>query len=270
MTILHRFMFFEVTGKYLRIRMNASNITFSKEDTILRRLFLLLTFFPHVLSAANAQSAPIFQPGAPGSAPTELSADDSVALSTSVHTPEDTRFMQDMILHHGQAVEMVALIDERTRYAPVVLTGERITSAQSFEIEMMRGWLRARNESLDSPLLAPHDHGMGHKKKHDMHMEEMAHDPDDHPLMHGMLSANQMKALAASNGRQFDLLFLKGMIQHHQGALDMVDMLMADERNGQDPELSEFLSAVVADQSAEILRMQHLIKTYPATAKDER
>ena len=88
----------------------------------------------------------------------------------------------------------------------------------------------------------------------------MAAEPDPTiPLMPGMLSPAQMEALAASQGRMFDQLFLEGMILHHQGAIDMVDALLADPAAGQDPRLSEFLSHVIADQSAEILRMGSML-----------
>ncbi|MEM9234654.1 MAG: DUF305 domain-containing protein, partial [Pseudomonadota bacterium] len=137
---------------------------------------------------------------------------------------------------------------------------------QAAEIEMMQTWLRVRGESTESSLLTGEghkmDHGqMDHGEDHDHGMMEMGKekDPMDVPLMHGMLSPRQMMELEASTGEEFDRLFLSGMIQHHQGALDMVDMLMEDPDNGQDPLLSEFLSAVIADQSAEIIRMQHML-----------
>lgn len=81
----------------------------------------------------------------------------------------------------------------------------------------------------------------------------------DTPIMPGMLSPAQMQTLASANGTEFDRLFLQGMIQHHQGALDMVDDLLAQPDAAQDPMLSDFASSVVADQSAEILRMQSLL-----------
>jgi uncharacterized protein (DUF305 family) len=81
----------------------------------------------------------------------------------------------------------------------------------------------------------------------------------DTALMPGMLTPHQMQALAAARGTAFDRLFLQGMIQHHQGALDMVDTLMAQPDAAQDPMLSDFSNSVVADQSAEILRMQSIL-----------
>lgn len=77
--------------------------------------------------------------------------------------------------------------------------------------------------------------------------------------MPGMLSPAQMQALAAASGPAFDRLFLQGMIRHHQGALDMVETLLAAPDAARDPLLSDFATAVVADQSAEILRMQTVL-----------
>ena len=205
----------------------------------------------------TAQDAPIVQPGAPGEAATRLTPEASVQMSDAGYTDADIAFMQDMIVHHGQAVEMVALIEARTENEAVRAMGARISLSQSSEIELMQGWLRARGQSTESKLLKG-----GGRGDHDMGGHKMDHgdmDPMDMQLMHGMLSPRQMKTLAAEEDLAFDRLFLSGMIQHHQGALDMVDMLLADPSNGQDALLSEFLSSIVGDQSAEILRMQTLL-----------
>ncbi len=205
----------------------------------------------------TVQDAPIVQPGAPGEAATRLTPEASVEMSDAGYTEADIAFMQDMIVHHGQAVEMVALIEARTENEAVRAMGARISLSQSSEIELMQNWLLARGQSTESKLLKG-----GGRGDHDMGGHKMDHgdmDPMDMPLMHGMLSPRQMKTLAAADGLAFDRLFLLGMIQHHQGALDMVDMLLADPSNGQDALLSEFLSSIVGDQSAEILRMQTLL-----------
>lgn len=127
---------------------------------------------------------------------------------------------------------------------------------------IMREWLTVRGQPVEMA-------GMSHAAPaaaggHDHHAM-MGHAPgaetpaDDTPVMPGMLSPRQMRTLAAAGGAAFDKLFLEGMIQHHQGALDMVDDLMATPDAAEDPTLSDFTSSVVADQSAEILRMQMLL-----------
>ena len=220
-------------------------------------------------------SPPIQNPGAPGAQTRTLSAEESVALSRTGHIAADARFMQHMIVHHNQAVEMGDLIASRTDHRGVRLIGDRIARTQAVEVDFMRAWLEQRGEPVEADDLhhgghhhahhGRHGHGDGHGGHHDHgahhgHGAAMAAEPDPTiPLMPGMLSPAQMEALAASQGRMFDQLFLEGMILHHQGAIDMVDALLADPAAGQDPRLSEFLSHVIADQSAEILRMGSML-----------
>ena len=168
----------------------------------------------------------------------------SLELGQSSYIEADVRFMQHMIVHHGQAVDMGALVEGRTSDEGVRLMAERIALTQESEIAMMRTWLTRRGESTE--MQGHHGHHMNHQM-----------DPNV-PLMPGMLSPAQMEALAASSGAEFDDLYLTGMILHHQGAIDMVNALLSEPGAGEDPELSEFLSAVVADQSTEILRMQNM------------
>lgn len=194
------------------------------------------------------QSPPIFNPGAPGAAPRVISAAEAVELSRTGFVEADVRFMQHMIVHHAQAVEMVALMPERSSSPTVRLLGERIAQSQAAEMALMEEWLLARG--LPVAAADPHagHHGMNHAPA----------DPNT-PLMPGMLSPAQMTALAASSGPAFDRLFLEGMIQHHRGALDMVDALLSGPDTAEDPMLSDFASSVTADQSAEILRMQSVL-----------
>lgn len=205
--------------------------------------------------AASPQTPPIFQPGAPGQPSRVISADASVGLSRTGFTADDVRFMQHMLVHHAQAVEMVELLRAHGADPTVRQLGERIALGQAAEMEQMRDWLAAREQ----PETAPDLHA-----GHGAHAAAAA----DTPLMPGMLSPARMRALAAARGRAFDRLFLEGMIDHHQGALDMVDALMAEPDAGEDPLLSDFLSSVVADQSAEILRMQSLLSDLNPTAEE--
>ena len=160
--------------------------------------------------------------------------------------------MQHMIVHHGQAVTMVELLRIKGAAPNVRLMGERIARSQEAEIELMRNWLTERGQ----PETAADLHSA-----HAGHMDHADHGaaPSDVAIMPGMLSPAQMQALAQATGTDLDRLFLRGMIQHHQGALDMIDHLLAQQNAAQDPMLSDFASSVVADQSAEILRMQTLL-----------
>ena len=206
-----------------------------------------------IAAPAWAQSPPIFNPGAPGAPSRVISAAEAVALSRTTFTPGDAQFMQHMVVHHGQAVEMVELLRAKGADPKVKLMGERIALSQEAEIELMRNWLADRGQAQTMDMHASHA-GMSHAG-HAGHSMPAS----DTPIMPGMLSPAQMQTLAASSGTDFDRLFLQGMIQHHQGALDMVDDLLAQPDAAQDPMLSDFASSVVADQSAEILRMQSLL-----------
>ncbi|WP_167765214.1 MULTISPECIES: DUF305 domain-containing protein [unclassified Brevundimonas] len=215
-----------------------------------------------VAGLAAQQSPPIYNPGAPGAPARAISASEAQRMMRTRVTAEDVRFMQHMIVHHAQAVEMVELLKTRGADPAVRRLGERIALSQEAEMELMRDWLTSQNQPIEA-----HDLHGGHggHAGHDAHAHHGAHaghamtDPMDMPLMPGMLSPRQMAALAAAEGAGFDRLFLEGMIQHHQGALDMVDELMAHPDSAEEPMLSGFAASVTADQSAEILRMQSLL-----------
>lgn len=209
---------------------------------------------------------PIFQPGAPGQPGRVISAETAVALSRSTHTADDARFMQHMIVHHQQAVEMVALLDQYGHDPRVKLMGQRIAMSQDAEVVLMQDWLARRGLPLDMDM---QDHAAHPGSAHDGHAGHampVGHDParvdpDETPIMPGMLSPAQMRRLAAARGPEFDRQFLTGMIQHHQGALDMVVALQGKADSAEDPVLSDFITGVIADQSAEILRMQLLLSS---------
>lgn len=204
---------------------------------------------------APQSSPPIFQPGAPGAPSRVISPAEAVELGRSSYTAADVAFMQHMIVHHAQAVEMVDLLQTRAADPTVRLLARRIALSQAAEMELMRGWLAERGQPLAMPGMDHAGHvGMDHSA-HAGH----AMPASDTPLMAGMLSPRRMQALAAATGPAFDRLFLEGMIQHHRGAIDMVDALMTRPDAAQDTLLSDFAAAVVADQSAEILRMQSLL-----------
>ena len=204
--------------------------------------------------AASPQTPPIFNPGAPGAPSRVISAAEAAELGRTSFTADDVAFMQHMIVHHAQAVEMVELLQTRGVHPTVRRLGQRIAQSQEAEIALMRGWLSDRGQPLEMPDMGGGHVGMDHSA-HAGH----AMAPSDTPIMPGMLSPAQLQALAAASGPAFDRLFLEGMIRHHQGALDMVDALMAQPGAAEDTMLSDFTTSVVGDQSAEILRMQSLL-----------
>lgn len=157
------------------------------------------------------------------------------------HVAADVAFMQGMIAHHAQALEMTALVAERTTTHAIMMLAERIDVSQTDEIALMQAWLRDRAERVPGP----HDH----------------HAHGDHGLMPGMLTAAQMERLRAARGAEFDRLFLELMIQHHEGALRMVRDLFAADGAGQEPAIFQFASEVDSDQTMEIDRMRQLLGT---------
>lgn len=204
---------------------------------------------------ALAQGPVIVQPGAPGQ-PTKV-LPPSTRVSLPPISAKDVEFMQGMIMHHGQAVEMVALMEGRTTNKELRLLGARISHTQADEMRFMERWLVARGQStkMAMPAGGGHEH-MGHS----MGGMDMS---DDKPPMPGMLSQKQMKALAAAKGAEFDRLFLEGMIQHHGGALTMVKDLFDTAGAGQDAEIFSFSTDVDSGQRAEIRIMQGMLGQKP-------
>lgn len=206
------------------------------------------------------QTPPIFQPGAPGAPTRTITAAEAEALGRTTFTEADVGFMQHMIVHHAQAVEMVALLETRGSDARVKLLGRRIALSQEAEMAIMRGWLEERGRPTEMQGMDHGAHaGMNHAGMDHAAMGHGPADPQDTPVMAGMLTPRQMQTLAAASGAEFDRLFLTGMIQHHQGALDMVAALMQTPNAAQDTLLSDFATSVIADQQAEILRMRSLL-----------
>lgn len=201
------------------------------------------------LSVSAQQPEPaipvVVQPGAPGQPTRALPP--STRATLPPYSPADVQFMQHMIMHHAQAVEMTALIESHTQNARLRKLGERISRSQSDEINFMKRWLLTRGEPV-SPAMAEMS-GM------DMSSHQM--------LMPGMLTPKQMEALRKAKGEEFDELFLKGMIQHHNGALGMVKDLFDSAGSGQDAELFNFATDVDSGQRAEIKVMQTMLDQKP-------
>ena len=208
----------------------------------------------------------IVQPGAPGQPSKILSAGEAAAIRLRPPNRADIEFMQAMIVHHSQAVEMVDLLLRRGSSKTLQGFGRRISLSQADEIEGMRQWLRDRSEPIEMAS------GGAHAHHHTPGMDMSKMNSGDIPVMNGMLSPNQMKALAKASGKAFDHLFLTGMIQHHTGALDMVADLLAAGGAEQDNLLFDFVTDIDNTQSAEIKIMQSMLasaaspKALPKTA----
>lgn len=191
-----------------------------------------------VVACGTAARPPLIQPGAPGRETRAIDLAEAVDLSRVAHTPADVRFMQNMISHHAQALEMTALVGSRSSRDELHLLARRIELSQSDEIAFMHQWLAARGE----PTAGAHAAG-----RHDA------------ALMPGMLTADEMCRLAAATGEEFERLFLEAMIRHHQGALSMVEELFATPGAGQEPEIFAFAAEIESDQRLEIERMARML-----------
>jgi len=198
---------------------------------------LLLVLSGVVVTQSLAQ-VPIIQPGAPGQPGRIISAEEAADLAGIQYSAGDVMFLQGMISHHAQAMEMSALVDSRSNREVMNLLAERISLSQDDEISMMQDWLRERD--LEVPSMDAH-HANGYN------------------LMPGMLTDEDMAQLESASGDAFDRLFLEFMIEHHEGALEMVENLLDQRGAAQDPVLYAFTSDVTSDQSAEIDRMDLML-----------
>jgi uncharacterized protein (DUF305 family) len=196
--------------------------------------------------AHSTETPVVVQPGAPGEPSKTLPASTHATLPPP--SKADVEFMQGMIMHHAQAVEMTALIPSHTTNKDLELLGARISRSQSNEIKLMQRWLAARGQRLTMEM--PDMAGM------EMHGDKSGHAM---ALMPGMLTPERMEALRKAKGAEFDRLFLEGMIQHHGGALTMVKGLFARAGTGQDAEIFDFVTDVDTGQRAEIRIMQGML-----------
>lgn len=201
--------------------------------------------------AGNSQpqdksSAPVIvRPGAPGEPSETLPSTTRPTLPPLSFA--DISFMQGMIMHHSQAVEMTALISSHTENKEIRSLGAKISSSQSDEIRFMQRWLAARGQPTSMAMPGMPDMDMSGKP--------MAPMP-------GMLTPKQMEALRRARGAQFDYLFLTGMIQHHGGALTMVKDLFDTAGAGQDADIFNFATDADNTQRAEIRIMQNMLQEH--------
>ena len=199
------------------------------------RLLLFASVAAVSCRSATPASPQIIQPGAPGQASRVVDAAAAADVSKVPFTPADVRFMQGMIGHHAQALDMTALVATRSSSDAIRKLAQRIELSQADEITMMQEWLTGRGQKV------PDQH---------------AHHAPGATLMPGMLTAEEMARLAQATGPEFDRLFLEFMIKHHEGALTMVQDLFAQPGAGQESDVFAFASDVDADQRMEIDRMR--------------
>ncbi|HLW55402.1 MAG TPA: DUF305 domain-containing protein [Candidatus Angelobacter sp.] len=239
-------MFFSAQGRLLDVL--ARHFRSARACAVAGSLFLAASGGGNFICAPahgqqNGPAPPVVvQPGAPGQPSRRLPESTSARLPPP--SPADAAFMQGMIMHHAQAVEMTALIQSHTENKDLRSLGARISRSQTDEIRFMKRWLTARGEPIS--LAMP---GMPNM---DRSGQAMA-------LMPGMLTPEQMEALRKANGADFDHLFLTGMIQHHNGALTMVKELFDAAGAGQDAEVFDFATDADNTQRVEIRIMQGML-----------
>ena len=181
-------------------------------------------------------NAPIIQPGAPGEPSKKLDAKAATDIANTSFIKADVVFLQGMIVHHEQAILMSKMAKDRTNNKTILDLAGRIDVSQDDEINFMTSWLKDRDQSIPS----------------------MSHDHHEHLQMVGMASIKQLDDLSKSKSTEFDRLFLQLMINHHDGALEMVKELKKFPGAAYDPVLNEFVSDLVNDQGVEIERMNTL------------
>lgn len=189
---------------------------------------------------SGPSSPAVVQPGGPGDVASTAAPGATAEQAGFAH--DDVAFMQMMIPHHAQALTMARLARTRAASPAVRSLARRILAAQPPEILLMSAWLDDRNLAVPSATDDPAD---------------FDHGEHGHATMHGMLTAEQMQELKAARGAEFDRLFLRGMIQHHQGAISMADPVAT---KGSDIQVTELANEIVAGQGAEIDRMRTLLK----------
>ncbi|WP_017665047.1 DUF305 domain-containing protein [Porphyrobacter sp. AAP82] len=206
---------------------------------------LLLSASGLAFAQSEQAPVPIVKPGAPGQASKTLSAQEATRLAQASYTAGDVAFMQAMIVHHQQAVDMAVLVKNRTNTEGLKTIAGRIESGQADEIAFMQTWLKERGEPLEDPAM----------KGHAEHL---------HHMMKGMASPADLKALAAAKGAAFDKQFLTLMIAHHDGALSMVEELLGEDGTAADPVLFQFVGDIESEQKAEIGKMDKLLASLSA------
>jgi uncharacterized protein (DUF305 family) len=194
-------------------------------------------------SEPDDEAPPVVQLASPGQPNRVLTEEEAAKLAAPEYTDADVAFVQAMIPHHAQALEMTELVEERTSRADIPLLAERIEISQQDEIALLERWLTDRGERI--PESHSHDGGMR--------------------LMPGMLTDEQLAQLENANGAAFDQLFLQSMIYHHEGAVVMVNDLLTGGKGGQEPEVFQLAQHIDSDQQIEIARMNSMLRQLATT-----
>ncbi|OUC92185.1 DUF305 domain-containing protein [Streptosporangium minutum] len=186
---------------------------------------------PPPVQAKAESTAPIIAPGRPGEPARTISPDEAVtAVPAPTANAADVKYVQDMVTHHRQAVDMAVLAPSRADSAALKGLASRIKDAQGPEIQYMTTWLQQQG------MKVPAHHA-------------------SHTGMPGMATPEQMRALRAASGKDFDRLFLTLMTAHHQGAITMSEQVLV---GGSHIKIEELANDVAATQSAEIRRMREM------------
>lgn len=207
-----------------------------------------------IVGACSSASPPP-PPGielAPGTGvvgPGSQEAIEQAQRTAAAYTQADVDFLTGMIPHHAQAVIMGGWCESHGARSDIQALCRKIVISQRDEIRLMREWLAERGEPVPDSTSTRHVMRASDGTEREM-------------LMSGMLTDEEMAALDAARGSEFDYLFLTGMIRHHHGAIDMVDELYSHERAGQEEFMARFSSDVAADQAAEIHRMRLMLETH--------
>jgi len=219
----------------------------SKTCLLLPAIVVLVTACTGSADTGDADAPRVIQPGAPGEPGRELTAEEveELDIQPPTYTQLDTAFMQGMIIHHDQALEMTSLVPKRSALKDLSLFAERMEISQRDEIALMTSWLTERGEEVpDTEAAQTHlDHGQ---------------------RMPGMLTNAELAELRAASGHKFDRLFLTFMQRHHEGALLMVSELF-DAGGGEEPEVFRFANHVDADQRIELGRIAVMLSEMNGT-----
>ncbi len=217
--------------------MKKNNLSLKKSG-----ILYILVLSSQLLVANNNENAPIIQPGAPGYPSKVLNESEATNIANTSYINADVKFLQGMIIHHEQAILMSEMADIRTNNKTILDLAKRIDASQKDEINFMESWLKDRDEFNN---ISNNSH-QNHKMHASMNME-------------GMATPKQLDDLRNSKSTDFDRLFLKLMINHHDGALEMVEELKKYPGNAYDPILNEFVSDLINDQGVEIERMNVIL-----------
>ena len=169
-------------------------------------------------------------------------ADDATGDATSDFNQADITFAQQMIPHHEQAIEMAEMAQGRASSDEVLELAKTIEAAQGPEIDTMQSWLETWGEEVPSGDMGGMDHG------------DMGSDSGD---MAGMMDEDEMNALMAASGPDWDRMFLEMMIEHHEGAIEMAEV---EVDQGENPDAVALAEKIISDQQAEITQMQQLLQ----------